>query len=607
MKLERTLVLGVPREALWPLLADTDRLNRESDLPDVRYRYAPSPRGGSVLEASASKLGVAMTWQELPFDWSAPYFHNVERRFHGGPIRRFVGGVDLEADGQSSTRVRFWAEIEFAGFFGRLLARRAAVQGMERMVEVCRGFEAHILKRTPWSHGRRLNARADEKALAQGREALARAGFADELISALVAHLRTAPEEEVVGIKPYRMADRWGQDRRRVLEMFLESVQAGLTELRWTVICPACRGARFEANRLHAVRREAACESCAVDFTNEFDRTVEARFDVHPRVRMARKLRFCAGGPGNTPHRTLQLRVAPGAPRSVLARFEPGVYRLRSPHSRAHAELRVDETASPRGEIAVEISEDGVFADAEVVKAGEMTLRVQNRAHEESLLQADRAKWDSEAVSAAEVSTVQRFRDLFADEAIETGQEMTIGRLAFLFSDLEGSTELYERVGDVPAFALVKAHFDFMKERISRRRGAIVKTMGDAVMAVFADPADALRAAAEVQQDAMAGLRQASGAPKFRLKLGMHAGPCVVVGANGIVDYFGTTVNLAQRVQSSAAAGEVMLCTSVFEEAGGLEIFDTGGWRVSREDLTLRGFSRPIAVVRCRALEPTVG
>jgi class 3 adenylate cyclase len=235
--------------------------------------------------------------------------------------------------------------------------------------------------------------------------------------------------------------------------------------------------------------------------------------------------------------------------------------------------------------------------DGAAAPPGDLTLHIGNTAEREVLLQVQINDWDAQSVSAAEITTVQKFRDLFADEAIEPGQEMSIGRLAFLFSDLEGSTALYEQVGDVPAFALIRNHFKFMRERVERNRGAIVKTMGDAVMAVFANPRDALKTAAEVQKDAVALLKKQGADAKFKIKVGVHAGPCVVVGTNGIVDYFGTTVNLAQRTQGAAHCGDVVLCETFYNEINGRELLD-GGWDISKEDLLLRGFQTPITLLR---------
>ncbi|PJE19792.1 MAG: hypothetical protein CK431_30475, partial [Mycobacterium sp.] len=105
--------------------------------------------------------------------------------------------------------------------------------------------------------------------------------------------------------------------------------------------------------------------------------------------------------------------------------------------------------------------------------------------------------------------------------------------------------ELYERVGDATAYNLVREHFTLLAEVVRDHDGAVVKTIGDAVMASFDDPAQAVRAALAMQHRIVAA---ASGAEPLVLKIGVHAGPSVVVTLNDRLDYFGSTVNMTARL-----------------------------------------------------------
>lgn len=89
---------------------------------------------------------------------------------------------------------------------------------------------------------------------------------------------------------------------------------------------------------------------------------------------------------------------------------------------------------------------------------------------------------------------MQRFRDLFAEEALRPGDQISVGTQTIVFTNLIVSTRLYNEVGDATAFGLVMNHFDILREEIDRAGGAIVKTIGDAVMAVFQMPSSALTA-----------------------------------------------------------------------------------------------------------------
>ena len=98
-------------------------------------------------------------------------------------------------------------------------------------------------------------------------------------------------------------------------------------------------------------------------------------------------------------------------------------------------------------------------------------------------------------LSGKRLLTTQTFRDLFRTETFSAQEGIAVRDMTFLFTDLKGSTELYERVGDLDAFFLVRQHFETLTRSIAVHRGSIVKTIGDAVMATFATPADAVHAA----------------------------------------------------------------------------------------------------------------
>src|SRR5262249_50183804 len=134
--------------------------------------------------------------------------------------------------------------------------------------------------------------------------------------------------------------------------------------------------------------------------------------------------------------------------------------------------------------------------------------------------------------------------------------------LTFLFTDLKGSTELYERVGDLVAFDLVRAHFQVLNEIVAAEAGAVVKTIGDAVMATLATPDRAITAALRMRE-AMRHLNDGHRGQDLLLKIGIHEGPCLAVVLNDRQDYFGQTVNIAARVQALADERSILATKSV--------------------------------------------
>ena len=111
-------------------------------------------------------------------------------------------------------------------------------------------------------------------------------------------------------------------------------------------------------------------------------------------------------------------------------------------------------------------------------------------------------------LTAKRLLTNQTFRDIYRTDTLDVDQRLKITSLTFLFTDLKGSTELYDRVGDLVAFDLVRAHFRVLQEIVALEGGAVVKTIGDAVMATFPTPDRAVAAALRMRE-AMRSLNEA--------------------------------------------------------------------------------------------------
>src|SRR6185503_14888620 len=159
-------------------------------------------------------------------------------------------------------------------------------------------------------------------------------------------------------------------------------------------------------------------------------------------------------------------------------------------------------------------------------------------------------------LTAKRLLTNQTFRDIYRTDTLDLDQRLKITSLTFLFTDLRGSTELYNRVGDLVAFDLVRAHFRVLTEIVASEAGAVVKTIGDAVMATFPTPDRAMAAALRMRQ-AMRAFNAEHGREDLLLKIGIHEGPCLAVVLNERQDYFGQTVNIAARVQGLATARSI--------------------------------------------------
>ena len=188
-----------------------------------------------------------------------------------------------------------------------------------------------------------------------------------------------------------------------------------------------------------------------------------------------------------------------------------------------------------------------------------------NESGEPRHLKVERQEYASAAVTAHYLTTVAEFRALFSRDLLKRGTPLKVSRVSLLFTDLTGSTALYASVGDAAAFRFVDDHFDVLRGAVAAAGGTVVKTMGDAVMAAFVDDASCARAAFACLVAFDAFRRKTPHAEVTQIKLGIHGGPCYVVTANGTLDFFGQTVNVAARLQGLAESGEVVLEAAALE------------------------------------------
>jgi class 3 adenylate cyclase len=298
---------------------------------------------------------------------------------------------------------------------------------------------------------------------------------------------------------------------------------------------------------------------------------------------------YCLSGPMATPHVVVQLLLAPGEKRSVPLDLPPGSYRLRTLHPGAHVDLEHAGGAFP----GLRVTASGVEATPPVTQGGEAgpegaSVTFANDAGFELAALIEDRTWTRDALTAPEVISLQVFRDLFAEATLRPGDEAGVSQVALLFSDLQGSTALYERVGDAVAFNMVREHFALLASIVRDHDGAVVKTIGDAVMASFGDPANAVKAALAMQA------RIAD--HELVLKLGVHVGPSVVVNLNDRLDYFGSTVNMAARLQGQSQGGDIVLSRAVADDPAVRPLLTAVPAR--EESVPLKGFAQPISFVR---------
>ncbi len=592
--------LQASAETLWPLVADTNRFNRDTGVPAV-HKHGAEALPNARRQLRLVRFGVPIEWEEEPFEWVRPYRYGVLRHYTRGPVRDMRVQVTLDPQDDGSTQLTYEVWATPRNLLG--LAAIPVQVGLLSASAFARTFRAYDQAAVS---GQSLITLASSAEFMPGgkarlntlRDRLLGEGANADIVNRLHNLIETGDDLALSKMQPYALADEWGMERRHLLEHHLLATRTGMLEMQWDVLCPMCRGAKQTSKTLDQIASEVHCDTCNIDIKVNFERSVELSFHPNPSIRATNQAEFCVAGPQTTPHVVAQQLLASGEERVIQPILDTGRYRLRTLGLRGGEYMRV--ATDGLADITLRANTFDGWPDGETVINATPTLRLRNGTDEEQLFILERLAWSDYAVTAAEVTTLQVFRDLFASEALRPGQQISVGSLAIVFTDLRGSTRLYNEIGDAPAFGLVMNHFDVLKEAISEEGGAIIKTIGDAVMAVFPRPAPALRAMLTAQTQ----LASTLGNHPIKLKAGIHYGPCIAVTLNERLDYFGSTINKASRLEGFSTGEDVVISKAVYDDPEVAALLYSGELVGDLFETQLKGFDNQDALWRVMGQMP---
>src|SRR4029450_10786178 len=444
-----------------------------------------------------------------------------------------------------------------------------------------------------------------------------------EPVSAIEKLIENAPDRQLCRINALAFAAKHKLDKDDAIAAFLHGARLGLFDISWNILCPPCRGAPASGATLKTVRQaEYTCVLCAEDCEPTLDEIVEVTFTISPRVR-----RIAAHDPETLPfieyYRQVFWSSGVDLPDDeALAKWfkettldavelsagEKEVLSLQLPEGYVivfdpvlHMSQHIKVTGEPAREgqsLSFVMTRDHAAAAPGQMHPGPLRIALENRLNVRTLpaiwIVSDKVH---ELVSkrrpfltAKRLLTNQTFRDIYRTDTLDVDQRLKITSLSFLFTDLKGSTELYERVGDLAAYDLVRAHFRILNEIVAAERGAVVKTIGDAVMATF-PTSDRAMAAALKMREALRDLKD-----DLLLKIGIHEGPCLAVSLNDRQDYFGRTVNIAARVQGLATSRSIFATRRVVTDSEASKLLQSNGIAATPEKRSLRGITKQVEI-----------
>lgn len=442
------------------------------------------------------------------------------------------------------------------------------------------------------------------------------------VVAAIEALISGGTDRQLCRVNVLSFAAQNGIDEEKAIGGFLHAARLGLFDLTWNVLCPGCGGVLDVNHTLKSVHKEAYdCALCASGYEPTLDEMVEVAFTVNPRVRRIaahdphslhpweyfRQIFWGSGvdlpeagfedlmeevtidsielPPGQKAQMSLQM------PAEFLIVFEPVT----------HAAHFIDVKGEPtreRQNLALIFNRVQAPTVTTEMRPGPMRLALENQTD----LRALPSVWIAgdtlhhmlskrkAFLTAKRLLTNQIFRDIYRTDTLDVDQGLKLTSLTFLFTDLKGSTELYDRVGDLVAYDLVREHFRVLNEIVASEAGAVVKTIGDAVMATFPTPDRAFAAALRMRES----VRKIKN--DLLIKIGIHEGPCLAVTLNDRLDYFGQTVNIAARVQNLADSQAILTTKSVVEHPQVSKMLERYKLAPTAHDTVLRGVADKMTI-----------
>jgi class 3 adenylate cyclase len=450
------------------------------------------------------------------------------------------------------------------------------------------------------------------------------------VVAALKDHVGTGADRALNRINPLAFAAAHNLPEEPVIGALVHAARLGVFDLSWNVLCPGCGGVLETGATLKTLNRASYfCAFCAEGCEATLDELVEVTFTVNPRVR-----RIAAHDPDTLPPAqyagqifwgsgtvlpddiekmfdeiTLDvMELGPGEKASMSLTLHEAFVIVFDPvsHTTRFLEIAGEET-SERRNVSIVFSDMHIHTGKETLRPGPVRISFENRSSRRTIPglwvageAMDRSLGQRRPfLTATRLLSNQIFRDIYRAGTLDPDQRLKITSLTILFTDLQGSTALYDRVGDLVAFDLVRGHFEALLATIAAEGGAVVKTIGDAVMATFPTPDRAIRAAVHMRA-AMRKLNEAHGGEDLALNIGLHEGPCLAVMLDERQDYFGQTVNVASRVQGLADPSAILATKPIVESAEVGRIIAEAGLTATPRQSSLRGVSEAMTIYEIR-------
>ena len=547
---------------LWPYVSNTDRVNHAIGLPAVTYTTRQDPVHGIQRFAETKVAGQRIRWQEHPYEWIEGRRLSVLREFTHGPFRWFVNVVELQPTVGGGTRIVQTLIVTPRNWLGKQLARLQL--GKKSKANFGRAYQQidDFISQSQFSQADRdpfigrTELRPGQLQKLQTRlEQLRERNIDPLVIDTLGQFLEHASDLEVARIRPIALAERFKLNPNQVINACLEGTRLGIFGLLWDIMCPSCRIPADIQETLSAIKDHGFCEACNLNFGIDLADSVELIFRVHPEIREVVTATYCIGGPAWSRHVVAQVRLAAGERFACDLNLSEGAYIVRGPQLPFTIHFRVGHNEGMR---RIELSTARPPSDSRIqLPIGSQVIHLCNDSAVDQQVRIERTADRHDALSAAKASTMALFRELFPSEVLSNDQIVSVAHITVMRVKIHGSQQLYESLGDGPAFNQIRASLERILRAVKANAGAVVKTIGEGVLASFADPKSAVSTAIELVKSET----------KDRVSVAIHSGTAMVATVDERLDYFGRTLKTLEQLIEAASPQSIALTSSIVELA----------------------------------------
>lgn len=386
-------------------------------------------------------------------------------------------------------------------------------------------------------------------------------------------------------INPYYVAEHTAVHANKITSEFLYGVKAGVFDLHWDIHCPHCNMITAEFDDLADASSLSLCPMCEREFEVDFLDRVEVTFSLNHQIENPKLSPACAPPP--VLKAKFQLVTPLHETDSAIVTLVKGRYRYCCPLTCAKGILLVEgEQTDELQEIQLKQLKGKHFDKKHLTaRPGQIKIELTNIGHKLSgLIMHDDQLTDEltldqlpPRLSGLEIIHHPDYKHLFGEQVLSERERMKIRAVTIMFTDITGSTLMYEKLGDTKAYNIVRDHFEILFQSIENHGGAVVKTIGDAVMASFVTNEQALEASVDAFKAFSEYNKNKSEDEKIRVKLGIHRGSAVLVNLNNSLDYFGSIVNKAARIQNLSKSYEISFSEEVYSDRAFLKALRNNG------------------------------